>query len=99
MKTSSQSGFAIVEFVVLAVLVAAIIATGIFVWHEHNTSSSAPSVASTVNSYKSPTTSTLPAPQITSASDLNKAMLVLNQTSVSSNNVDSSQLSTYSSSF
>ncbi len=98
MKNRSQSGFAAVELVILVVLVAAIIATGVFVWHEHSKSSNtSPATASSI--YTSPPTSTPPAPQINNASDLKSALTALNQTSVSSSNVDSSQLSTYSSSF
>lgn len=98
MKDRSQLGFAAVEVVILVVLVAAIIATGIFVWHEHNKSSTpASTTASSV--YTSPPTSTPPAPQVNNASDLKSALTALNQTSVSSSNIDSNQLSTYSSSF
>ena len=99
MKRQTQSGFAAAELVLAVVLVAAIVGVGIFVWHEHNKSNS-PTTASTSSSgYVSPTTSTPPAPQINKASDLNSAMNALNQTSVSSSNVDSNQLSAYSSNF
>jgi Flp pilus assembly pilin Flp len=98
MKDRSQSGFAAVELVILVVLVAAIIATGVFVWHEHNRSSNT-STTTASSAYTSPPVSTPPAPQINNASDLKSALTALNQTSVSSSNVDSNQLSTYSSNF
>ncbi|MHB1864784.1 MAG: hypothetical protein ACYCPS_01290 [Candidatus Saccharimonadales bacterium] len=95
MKKQSQSGIAVVELVVAVVLVAAVIGVGLYVWHSHNKNSS----STTSSVYHSPTTSTPPAPQINNASDLNSALSALNQTSVNSSNVDSSQLSTYSSGF
>lgn len=97
MKRQSQSGFAVGELVVALVIVVAVVVVGFFVWHEHNKSSSMS--ANTSSNYQSPTTSTPAAPQINNASDLNTAMSALNQTSVSSSNVDSSQLSTYSTGF
>lgn len=99
MHTQSQSGFAVVEAVVLVVIVAAIVATGIFVAHEQNKKYAPAASTSASSTYQSPTTSTPTAPQINKASDLQNAMTALNQTSVSSSNTDSSQLSTYSSGF
>ena len=99
MKRQSQLGFAIADLVIVVVIAAAIVTTGIFVWHEHNKSTSPSPITTASSSYQSPTTSTPTAPQINNPSDLNNAMTALNQTSISSSNVDSSQLSTYSSGF
>lgn len=100
MKKLSQSGFTAVELVLVVVIVAAIAGTGYFVWHENAKSSPASTaVNTTASSYQSPTTLTPPAPQITTASDLNAAMQALNQTNISANNSDSSQLSTQASGF
>ncbi len=99
-KQLTQSGFAIVEMVIIVVLAAAIVATGFFVWHEHNKNSNSTASISVLNGgYQSPATSTPSAPQINTASDLSSALSALNQTSISSSNVDSSQLSSYSSGF
>lgn len=101
MKKQSQSGFAVVELVVVVVILAAIAGVGYYIWNSHKTNTPAASNTSTTSSlgYQSPTTSTPTAPQVNSASDLNSAMSALNQTSVSSSNTDSSQLSTQASGF
>lgn len=102
MNKRSQAGFAMVEVVVLVVLLAGIGTAGYYVWHNSHKGSQAttsgPSGVITSN-YQSPPVTTPAAPQITSASDLNTAMQTLNQTSISSNNTDSSQLTTYTASF
>ena len=98
-KQLTQSGFAIVEMAIIVVLAAAIVATGIFVWHEHSKNNATATTITVTGGYQSPTTTTPPAPQINTASDLSSALSALNQTSVSSSNVDSGQLSTYSSGF
>jgi cell division protein FtsN len=100
MKKQSQSGFAIVELVMVAVVLAVIVIAGYYVLHNRKTNSSSTSTSSSlVAGYQSPTTTTPPAPQINSASDLNSAMSALNQTSVGSSNTDSSQLTTQTNSF
>ena len=93
---NSKSGFAVVEAVIIVVIVAAIAVTGYYVWKNHNNSK--PSTASSLN-YQSPPVTTPSAPQVTTASDLNGAVQALNQTSVSSSNVDSTQLSNQASGF
>ena len=93
---SSKSGFAAIETVITVVIVAAIAVTGYYVWRNHNNSQS--STASSLN-YQSPPVTTPGAPQVTTASDLNSAVQALNQTSVSSNNVDSTQLSNQAAGF
>lgn len=99
MKKQLQPGFAVIELVVSVVILAAIAGAGYYVWYGHNTSP--PTTVATTGSsgYRSPTTSAPTAPEVNSASDLNSAMAALNQTSISSSNQDSSQLSTETSGF
>lgn len=102
MKKVSQQGFAIVELVVLVALIAAIGVIGYFVWHGHNIKVNSPlsnTTASSEASNQSKSASTPAAPQITNASGLNSAMTALNQTSVSSNSLNSNQLTSDSSGF
>ncbi len=93
---NSKSGFAAVEGVIIVVVVAAIAVTGYYVLRNHTGTGS--SNTASLN-YQSPTINTPSAPQITAASDLNSAVQALNQTSISSSNVDSTQLSTQTSGF
>ncbi len=97
MKIKSQAGFSVVEISLLVVIVLGIAGVGYYVWHA-NKSSLTPSSSDVVKQapYKSPPVSTASAPQVTKASDLNSAYQVLNQTSIYSNNTDSSQLSVQS---
>ena len=97
MKKQSQAGFSVVELVVGLVIVAVIAGVGYYVWHGHMATPVATTTGST--SYQSPTTSAPVAPQISNASDLNSAMTALKQTSVTSSNTDSSQLSTQANGF
>lgn len=93
-----QSGFAGLELIVVVVVVAAIAFVGYYVIHGNNVANKVtPAVASSVST--TPPVTTPPAPKITTASDLNSALQALNGTSVSSNNTDSSQLTTQSQSF
>lgn len=95
-----QSGFAVVELVVVVVLVVAIAGVGYFVWHEHNKKSPVATTTTTSSTnYQSPSTSVPAAPQVNKASDLNNAMQALNQTNVSAGNTDSNQLSTQTAAF
>ncbi len=97
MKIKSQSGFSVVETLLLVVLVLAIAGIGYYVWHA-NKSSLAPSTSNVVKqaAYKSPPVTTASAPAITSKTGLTSAYQLLNQTSIYSNNTDSSQLSVQS---
>ena len=97
-----QSGFAAVELVVALVLIAAIGGVGYYVWHNHSAKAPTTATATTAasgSSYTSPTVTAPAAPQVTSPSDLNSAMQVLNQTSVGSSAADSSQLTTQANGF
>jgi Tfp pilus assembly protein PilE len=98
MKKQSQSGFAIVELAVIVVVIIALAGAGYYVWHSHHNKTKAPTTTSSLN-YQSPPVTTASAPQISNASDLSKAIQTLDQTSVSSSNTDSSQLSTQTSGF
>lgn len=93
MKKHSQSGFAVVESVVALLLVVAIVGVGYYVWHNHKNQPTVTTAATSTPNYQSPTTNVPTAPQINSPSDLNSAMQALNQTSVTSSNADSAQLS------
>lgn len=93
-----QSGFAGLELLVVVVIAAAVALVGYYVWQGHNVKTTSLPVASSSN-VSSPPVTTPPAPQITTASDLSSAMQALNGTSVSSNNTDSSQLTTQSQGF
>ena len=99
MKKPSQAGFAVVELVIVLVIVAAIAGVGYYVWHSHQATPNTTATTTGSSSYQSPTTTVPPAPQVNTASDLKSAMTALNQTSVSSSNTDSSQLSTQTSGF
>ncbi len=101
-KRFSQAGFTLVEVILAIALLAGVGIVAYYVWQNHTGSSNTGTTkiaTSSSTSYKSPSTSTPKAPSVTNTSDLTKAMNALNQTSISSNNVDSSQLSTESSSF
>ncbi len=101
MQKQSQSGFTIVETVISLIVVVVIVGVGYLVWHNHHKNNTATSstTAANIGNYASPPTAAPSAPQINNASDLNSAMAALNQTSITANNVDGSQLSTESSSF
>jgi Tfp pilus assembly protein PilV len=102
----NQTGFSAIEGLIVVVVVVAVGVLGYYVYqHNYKTKAGVVTVkASKTNNpaylgYKSPTTSTQVPPTITSASSLTTAYNVLNQTSVSSNNVDSAQLSSQASNF
>lgn len=102
MKKLSQSGFTIVETMIVVVLLVAAGIVGYYVWQSNKTNhTNKPTIASktTTSTYQSPPVTVPTAPQINNSSDLINAIQVLNQTSVSSNNTDSNQLNTYTSSF
>ncbi len=100
MKIKSQAGFSVVEVLLLVVLVLGIGGVGYYVWHA-NKSALAPTPSDVIKQspYKSPPVSTVSAPQVTKASDLNSAYQALNQTSINSNLTDSNQLTTQSNGF
>jgi len=102
----NQKGFSLVEGIIVVVVLVVIAGAGYYVYHKDQKSAGSVPITSTASTshpvylgYKSPSTAVQVAPNITSPSDLVAAYQVLNQTSVSSNNVDSSQLKLQSSSF
>ena len=97
MKKQSQTGFAVVELIVILVVAVVIAGAGYYVWHNHHKTQTAATTSSL--NYQSPPVTTPAAPKISSPSDLSKAIQTLNQTSISSSNTDSSQLSTQASGF
>ena len=99
MKKQSQSGFAAVELIVFVLLLAAIVGVGYYVWNSHKTSPSTATTTGTSSNYQSPPTTVPTAPQVNKASDLSSAMAALNQTNITANSTDSSQLTTEMSSF
>jgi flagellar basal body-associated protein FliL len=102
MKKRTQSGFATVELVLLVVILIAIAGVGYYVWYGNqktSTTTATNTSSSTSSGYQSPSVATPTAPQVNNASDLNSAMSALNQTSVSSSNADSNQLTTEASGF
>ncbi len=94
-----QSGFTIVEVVLVIVIVAAIAGVGYYVWHGQKATPTTTAATTSAPTYQSPPTSVPPAPPVNSASDLNNAMSALNQAGVSSNNTDNNQLSSQASGF
>ncbi len=94
-----QSGFAGLELLVVVVIVVAVAFVGYYVWHGNNIKTTPVVPVSTNSSVASSSTAVPSAPQITTASDLNKAMQALNDTHVSSNTADSSQLATQAQGF
>ena len=101
MERNRRTGFAVLELIVVIVLVIAILGVGYYVWHNRKSAvkTTHSSTVSTTSKYQSPTTVTPLAPQVNNSADLNAAMQALNQTSISSSNIDSSQLSTQANGF
>ena len=89
MKRLNDKGFSAIEALLVVVVLVAVVLTGYFVWKDQNAKTSTAVVSSTP---ATPGASTVPAPQITKASDLSKAYTVLGETSVSSSSADSNQL-------
>lgn len=94
-----QSGFAGLELLVVVVIIVAVAFVGYYVWHGHNIQTTPVVPVATNSSVASSSTAVPSAPQITTASDLNKALQALNDTHVSSNTADSSQLATQAQGF
>lgn len=103
MKRNAQSGFAVVELIVVVVVVAAIAGVGYFVMHKHSdsktSSKASTSKTATSSQTQSASTDTAAVPEVNKASDLNNAMQTLDQTNVASGSADSSQLDTQASNF
>ncbi len=102
----NQKGFSVVEGLIVVVVVAVIGGLGYYIYqHNYKTKAGVDTIkASQATSpaylgYKSPTTATQVPPTITNAASLSEAYNVVNQTSVSSNNVDSTQLNNQASNF
>ncbi len=98
MKTR-QEGFAVVEVVIAIVIVVGIVGAGYLAWNQHTEKSTAAAKTTKALNYLSPTTSVPATPQVSTSADLNSALQALNQTDVSSSNVDSTQLSSQAAGF
>lgn len=102
MKKTTQSGFAILELVLVGVVVLGVIGACVYVIQKrtHSASSEVSTSSSTPKTaVASPTTAVPTAPTVSSASDLQGAMNSLNQTSINSSSTDSSSLDSETSSF
>ena len=89
-KPQHQSGFAIVELVLVVAVLTAAVLTGWWVYQHQQTPAASTSSSKSVSS--SPVANDVaPAPQVQSTSDLDKAMQTLDQNS--SSNDDNSDLS------
>lgn len=93
-----QSGFVVVEVIILALVIVAIGATAFYVL-QNNTKNVTTLSSLSPNNYQSPPDTTPTAPTINNAANLKTAMQILNQTSISSSNTDSNQLSTQTAAF
>ena len=103
-KQTQQSGFAIVELVILVVVLAVLGGMSYFILHHTKkvqpaTTASTVNVPAVENQTATTSTSVPAAPQVNSASDLNSAMQALNQTDMNANGTDSTQLGSQSSGF
>ena len=89
-RQRGQSGFSVIELVIVIVVVAALAAVGYLVYNRQSKTVG----PSTSQDSESPTaTDVATAPPINSVSDLDKALVILNQTDPgSSDNADTSQL-------
>lgn len=93
-----QSGFAIIEGLLILVVVAGLVGGGYVVWHRHQ-SINTNSATNAKLDYNSPAVTTATAPAVTSTSDLNTALETLNQTDVNASTTDSTQLNNQVSGF
>lgn len=104
-NSKRQSGFALLEGILIIVILAAVVATGWWIYqrqHKASTAGAGPTSATSATASQSPVANDVSsAPtKINSTSDLNNALNTLNQNDPSSANTsDSTQLSTQSSSF
>jgi len=99
-----QSGFTIIEILLVIILVVGVIGLGYYVWYRNQSSSTASTNGPTMihtgtTSYQSPATATAQAPVVTDPDDLNSAYQALNQTDPTTNNTDNAQLSSQTDGF
>lgn len=89
-----QSGFAILELVLVVVIVAAIVVVGLWVYNKNQSDNSTASNTASTSKTQSPVAHNIStAPQINSTSDLDRALVTLNQNNpATSNNSDQRQL-------
>lgn len=97
-----QSGFSVFELLLVVVVIAAVGFAGWWVYHDHHKTTTAASTSNTASQSQSPVASNVssaPA-KISSTSDLDKALQILNQNDPSTANAsDNSQLSSQASGF
>ncbi len=99
MKTrKNQSGFAILELVLVVVIVAVLAGAGWWVYNRQHKSS--PAASNSTASNRSSSGNVSPAPQIKTSNDLDQALQVLNQNDpATANSSDTSQLNSQTSAF
>jgi hypothetical protein len=94
---NKQSGFAIVEGLIIIVVVAALAGGGLTVWQHHQKSVN-PATNARLN-YDSPAVTTPSAPSVAGPTGLDSALQTLNQTNVDASTTDSTQLSNQAAGF
>ena len=95
-----QSGFALIELVVILVILVGVIGVGYYIYSHR--SGAVTSQTATTSSSSTPTSTaptTFAAPQVNSPAQLSSALTALNNADISGNSTDSSQLTTQTSGF
>lgn len=94
----NQSGFAILELILVVVIVAVLAGAGWWVYNRQHKSS--PAASNSTASSQSSSGNVSPAPQIKTSNDLDQALQVLNQNDpTTANSSDTSQLNSQSAAF
>ncbi len=95
-----QSGFALIELVVILVILVGVIGVGYYIYSHRSgavTGQTAATSSSSTPTSTAPTT--FAAPQVNSPAQLSSALTALNNADISGNSTDSSQLTTQTSGF
>lgn len=97
-------GFGGVETLLVIIIAAALVSIGYFVWQHHQVHTALQTQPASAKSVPGPAARTgsnnvQPAPQVNNTAELNNALQALNQANISSNNTDSSSLSSNTAGF